>query len=155
MVCFGPLETFYRRAVTETGVPTLSVPALKRRFIAIYKDSWNRCISSSNIEAGFEATGIWPVQPSRVLNELLQPEAAQQPQTPPSTQSDRLFWTPSSRRDIFQITRTLLNSVSSSRTSRYLTRQFKEVIARLIEREAAKRAAIEAELQILKLQLES
>jgi len=32
-------------------------------------------ISTGNIKAGFEATGIWPVQPSRVLNELLQLEA--------------------------------------------------------------------------------
>ena len=76
MACFRPLKTVYRRAVAETGVLTLSAPASKRRFITIYKDSRNRYLNSSNIEAGFEATGIWPVQPSRVLNELLQPEAA-------------------------------------------------------------------------------
>ena len=49
----------------------------------------------------------------------------------------------------------LLNSVSSSRISQYLTRQFNKAIARLIKREAAKRAVIKAELRILKLQLES
>ena len=73
-------------------------------------------------EAGFEATGIWPVQPSSVLNELFQPEAPQQSETPPSTQLDRLFWTLTSRRDISQIARTLLDSISSDHTYRYLLR---------------------------------
>jgi len=77
MACFGPLKTVYRRAMAETGVLTVSAPASKQRFITIYKDSRNGCLNSSNIEAGFEATDIWPVQPSRVLNELLlQLEAA-------------------------------------------------------------------------------
>jgi len=76
VACFGPLKTVYRRAVAETGIPTLSAPASKRCFITTYEDARNRCLNSSNIEAGFEATGIWPVQASRVLNELLQPEAA-------------------------------------------------------------------------------
>jgi len=53
------------------------------------------------------------------------------------------------------MTRTLLNSASSNRTNRYLQRQFEEVMARQIARDAAKTAAIEAELQILKLQLKS
>jgi len=66
-----PLKTVYRYVITETGVLIQSAPASKRRFITIYEDSWSRCLNSSNIEAGFEATGIWPVQPSRVLNELL------------------------------------------------------------------------------------
>ena len=101
VACSRPLKAGYCCAVVETGVPTLSAPASQRRFIAIYEDSRNRCLNSSNIKAGFEATGIWPIQPSRVLNELLQPEAAQQLEMPPSTQPDRLFWTLSSRRDIF------------------------------------------------------
>jgi len=53
------------------------------------------------------------------------------------------------------MTRTLLNSASSNRTNRYLQRQFKEVMARQMGREAAKRAAIKAQLRILKFQLES
>jgi len=104
VTCFRPFKTFYHRAITKTVVQTLSAPVLKRRFIAIYKNSRNRCINSSNIEAGFEVTGIWPVQPSRVLNELLQPEAAQQPEMPPPTQPGRHSWTSSLRRDISQAT---------------------------------------------------
>ena len=154
VACFGPIKTVYRRALAETGMPTLTAPASKQRFISIYESSRNRCLNSSNIEADFAATGISPFEPSRVLNELLQPEAPHEPQTPPSTQSDRLFWTLSSRRDISRITYTLLNSVSSSRTSQYLTRQFEEAIACLITRKAAKRVIIKAKLQILKLQLE-
>jgi len=76
VACFRPLKTVYLHAMAETGVLTLSAPASKRRFITIYEDSRNGCLNSSNIEAGFEATGIWPVQPSRVLNELLQLKAA-------------------------------------------------------------------------------
>ena len=71
VACFGPPKTVYCRAVAETRMSTLSSPASKRRFITIYEDSRNRCLNSSNIEASFKATGIWPVQPSRVLNELL------------------------------------------------------------------------------------
>jgi len=71
VACFKPLKTVYRRAVAETGVLTLSALASKRRFITTYEDARNRWLYSSNIKAGFEATGIWPVQPSRVLNELL------------------------------------------------------------------------------------
>ena len=79
MACFRPLKTVYRRAVAETGIPTLLALASKQRFITTYKDARNKCLNSSNIEAGFEATGLWPLQPSRVLNELLQREAPQQP----------------------------------------------------------------------------
>ena len=75
MACFRPLKTVYRRAVAETGIPTPSALVSKQRFITTYKDARNRYFNSSNIEAGFEATGIWPFQPSRVLNELLQLEA--------------------------------------------------------------------------------
>ena len=71
MACFGLLKTMYYYAVAETGIPTLSALASKQRFITTYKDARNRCLNSSDIEAGFEATSISLVQLSRVLNKLL------------------------------------------------------------------------------------
>ena len=151
LACFSPLKTAYRRAITESREPTLSAPASKRRFISIYDDLRVQCLNISNIEAGFEASGIWPINPLRVINELRQKEAALQPQTPTSTRTNQLFWTPTSRHDISVITRNLMASVSTDHSSRYLRRRFEEVVTRKLSRETANQAAIHAELQVLKL----
>ena len=67
--CFGPLKTAYGRQVE--GLMRLGVNHIsKEEFLIAYLAVHNSLFSTSNIKAGFAATGLVPNDPERVLSQL-------------------------------------------------------------------------------------
>ena len=76
--CFAPLKHLYGQRVQEEmqkGIHSVG----KEDFIHIYPAVHKQALSSSNIQSGFEATGLVPLSSGRVLSKL------QKTPTPPST----------------------------------------------------------------------
>jgi len=65
--CFSPLKTAYRREVTELA--RLSVYHVdKEEFLSVYPRIRRTVFTEQNIKAGFQATGLVPPCPDRVLS---------------------------------------------------------------------------------------
>ena len=76
--CFAPLKHLYGQRVQEEmqkGIHSVG----KEDFIHIYPAVHQQALSSSNIQSGFEATGLVPLSSERVLSKI------QKTPTPPST----------------------------------------------------------------------
>lgn len=67
--CFASLKHLYGQRVQEEmqkGIHSVG----KKDFIYIYPAVHQQALSSSNIQSGFEATGLVPLLPARVLSKL-------------------------------------------------------------------------------------
>jgi hypothetical protein len=67
--CFGPLKIAYGRQVE--GLMRLGVNHIsKEEFLTAYLMTHNTSFTTSNVQAGFAATGLVPYEPDRVLSTL-------------------------------------------------------------------------------------
>jgi hypothetical protein len=68
VACFAPLKEAYGAAVMrsiQNGIHHID----KENFLDLYKES-RKALSSKNIRSGFEASGLVPLNPQRVLDKL-------------------------------------------------------------------------------------
>src|SRR5450432_2439480 len=66
----------------------------KRLFYPLFREAFKEAFSKEHIERSFEKTGIWPFNPSIVINiiakpNILQPEMSPKPQTPMTSHAIR------------------------------------------------------------------
>lgn len=66
---FSALSTYYKQEVNH-----LRVPVDKNRFPDLLARSRKKAFTKKNIAAGFRATGIWPLDPLVILQDLALPE---------------------------------------------------------------------------------
>jgi hypothetical protein len=67
--CFPPLKTIYGRKVQEkmlAGIHHID----KQEFLPIYLEARRQALLPSNIRSGFMATGLFPLDPNKVLSRL-------------------------------------------------------------------------------------
>ena len=64
--CFSPLKSYFEKGLTDHVHNTLGTqPLSKALFTNILGRIWHEGLSESNIQAGFRATGIFPVNASK------------------------------------------------------------------------------------------
>lgn len=139
---FSPLKRAYRHHLGLLALMNDSTPIGKRNFLECYKKARMEAITSSNIKAGWSASGLWPVRMSKpLMNRLLlensnktndqTPGTSQNGQAPEFHESQTLvkFQTPLKsddvRRQVRQITG--LRTVDDA-TSRVLFRKISKSI---------------------------
>jgi hypothetical protein len=74
VAAFGPLKTAYREQVERLergGVNAIG----KEHFTCLYKPARERAFTAKNIKAGFAASGLFPLNPDRVLRTVPKPPA--------------------------------------------------------------------------------
>ena len=105
-----------------------SAPANKQRFLLCYRDASRRGCSVPNIRSGFRKTGIWPFNPSAILDDrkaLVGDAPPPRPRTPtpeiaPAAEL-QLVKTPKKAQDVRQVVNSLKGRVSPScRTVKHL-----------------------------------
>ncbi|USP73004.1 uncharacterized protein yc1106_00278 [Curvularia clavata] len=92
---FGPLKTAYREQVERLergGVNAIG----KEHFTYLYKPARERAFTAKNIKAGFAASGLFPLNPDRVLRTVPKPpvEVAPAVTNEASYQEDGVLQTP-------------------------------------------------------------
>lgn len=78
--CFSPLKTLYGHEVAELARQSI-YHVDKLDFMSIYKTIRGQALSPSNVQAGFQATGLLPYCPERVLPSLTVVRTPSPPQT--------------------------------------------------------------------------
>ena len=72
VACFGPLKSYYEKALTEHVHQTGARQPLRRaNFVNLIAGIWRNGLSARNIKAGFEATGVYPVNSAKYKIEQL------------------------------------------------------------------------------------
>ena len=102
---FSALSTYYAQGSDQLmAIGWGLIHLTKRNFWPLFRDAWNRAFTTKNIEAGWRATGIHPLNPGKVLSKISHSSDV----TPPQTASEeRAMKTPGSLRAIRRITRRL------------------------------------------------
>ena len=77
---FSPLKNYFRQATKALAAFSASAPINKRRFLSCYLEASKLGVSTRNLISGFRNTGIWPLNPGRILND---PEAIIEDSSPP------------------------------------------------------------------------
>jgi hypothetical protein len=77
---FGPLKTNYSKVIESFGEYSISRLSSKRRFVRAYLEASNEAFSKENIKSGFKHTSLWPLNRSKVMEEVRRTE---RPRTPP------------------------------------------------------------------------
>jgi hypothetical protein len=74
VAAFAPLKTAYREQVERLergGVNTIG----KEHFTCLYSPAREKAFTPKNIKAGFAASGLYPLNPDRVLKDMPKPPA--------------------------------------------------------------------------------
>ncbi|KAM4060322.1 DDE superfamily endonuclease [Hirsutella rhossiliensis] len=102
---FSALSTYYAQGSDQLmSIGWGLIRLTKRNFWPLFRDAWNQAFTAKNIEAGWRATGIHPLDPGKVLSKISHSSDV----TPPQTASEeRAMKTPGSLRAIRRITRRL------------------------------------------------
>ncbi len=85
---FSPLKTAYRQALEQFGHEDFGSALAKRNFLLAYAEARQLAFTRSNILSAWEATGLWPVDISKPLNnpflvqEIPLPNSQPLPKTP-------------------------------------------------------------------------
>ena len=104
---FGPLKNYFRQHTKALAGYTAAAAINKRRFLYCYRDASREGMTSGNLRSGFRKTGIWPFNPSIVMddpeavldNEALPARPPTPPQLPTAGEQD-LFSTPQKSSDL-------------------------------------------------------
>ena len=76
---FAPLKRAYRKQLGFLSLLTDSTPLGKRNFLACYQRARLSALIITNIKAGWQALGLWPVRMSKpLMNRLLLENSNQQ-----------------------------------------------------------------------------
>jgi hypothetical protein len=117
--CFSPLKALYGHEVAELARQGVFYVD-KLDFLWIYSRIWLTALSDQNVRAGFQATGLIPFSPERVLTSL----TVVRTPSPPETRADRsgpwIAETPRTTEQLQQqarLVRDLLRRQSQSPTS--------------------------------------
>jgi 4-hydroxybenzoate polyprenyltransferase len=117
---FSPLKAAYRKELYKLSSLIDSTPIGKRNFLICYQKARQASITSSNIKAGWKASGLWPVSAAKPLmsrlllensNKLIESTSQKTPTSllePPKTPLP--FYTPKGRRDLHLGLHTLASS---------------------------------------------
>lgn len=98
---FSPLSQAYSNEMTRiTHGGQGWVSMTKRSFWSVFKVAWEKSFTTKNIKKGFEATGIWPLNPLKTVKKLK--EVTIRPPTPPSAPVNGLP-TPANSRAVRQL----------------------------------------------------
>ena len=96
MSLFGPLATYYSQGLTDRMANNIGMVTFKKSdFWTIFWPAWNRAFTPDNIASGFEHTGIWPLNPSLVLDKIKvstpveDQTTSEEPQTPMTSHTVR------------------------------------------------------------------
>ena len=93
---FSPLATAYSGQI-DTLIQSSQgfTRVTKRSFWSLFREAWKTALTASNIRAGFAATGIWPINATRILQQV-------QTKTPsnPTSDSELKRKTPTSVRGV-------------------------------------------------------
>jgi hypothetical protein len=111
--CFSPLKTAYGRQVE--GLMRLGVNHIsKEEFLTAYLEAHKASFITSNIQAGFVATGLVPYEPERVLSNLN--PVIRTPSPVPSAES---LWESKTPRNLTEVARqaTYIRSIRRQRRS--------------------------------------
>ena len=97
--CFSPLKRVYGHEIQELarqGVYHVD----KIDFLTIYTQIRLRVFTEQNIQAGFQATGLIPYSPERVLSSLT---VVRTPSPPATTADNNVAWTAETPRTVAQL----------------------------------------------------
>jgi hypothetical protein len=95
---FSPLATYYSQAIDRLLSESQGLIRItKRDFWPLFYEAWNKATHANNVRSAWEAAGIYPLNPKRVISTIVRQEATpkkqqNQPQgykTPGSTRSLR------------------------------------------------------------------
>jgi hypothetical protein len=74
---FAPLSSFYSTAANTLLTDSLGLINLsKRAFWSLFYPSWQQAFTPTNIASGFAKTGIFPYNPSLLINVITKTQAA-------------------------------------------------------------------------------
>ena len=73
--CFGPLKTAWRSACHEYMRDNPGKVITKFSFNSIFAEAYKRSMTMDNIISSFRATGVYPVDRSKVLDKVVVPES--------------------------------------------------------------------------------
>lgn len=152
---FSALKSYFRQATKALASFTASAAVNKRRFLYCYRDTSKLGMSARNIISGFRNTGIWPLDPSKVLDDpeaVLESQALPvRPKTPPPEPRTE-FWTPQKSQDI----RTHQQGVSEGmEASGRLTRTLLAKAGKALDAKNAEMVSLKAQVDHLTKELES
>ncbi len=85
---FSPLKHFFREEVQRLAPFSGNAPIYKHRFLKYYKKASGLGMTSHNLRSGFRKTGIWPLDPSQILDDLkaiLDPDILPAQPSPPTS----------------------------------------------------------------------
>jgi hypothetical protein len=92
---FSPLATYYSQAIDKLLAESQGLVRLtKRDFWPLFREAWMKAFTAKNVRSAWEATGIQPFNPDKVLATFIHREATsqtspQQTKTPLSTRALR------------------------------------------------------------------
>ena len=115
--CFSPLKSLYKaqvQSLSENGVNHIQ----KETFLLHYAQIRDKALREDNIRSGFEAVGLVPYNPDRVLSKI--PDAKEVPSPPGTSDSNRSFpsvCTPRTPYDVRQLKQQKKESVDTVRNS--------------------------------------
>lgn len=66
---FGPLKDYFRQRTATLAHHRASAPANKQRFLLCYREASRQGCRARNVLSGFKKTGIWPMDPSKILED--------------------------------------------------------------------------------------
>jgi len=75
MTLFGLLKRSYDRVCQDLTANYPGVVISRANVCGLFKKAWNETITSSDITAGFEACGIFPLNPAAVPREAYKPNS--------------------------------------------------------------------------------
>ena len=88
---FAPLKRAYRKQLGFLSLLTDSTPLGKRNFLACYQRARLSALIITNIKAGWQASGLWPVRMSKpLMNRLLLENSNQQDEQVSETSRNKL-----------------------------------------------------------------
>ena len=82
---FAPLATFYTNGLNRLMFESLGMINMSNRaFWSVFFPAWQQAFSEEKITSAFEKTGIWPYNPSLILN-VITPQIIEAPSQSPKT----------------------------------------------------------------------
>ena len=151
---FSPLKSYYRKSLDKFGNDDIGSAVSKQNFLCAYDKARKAAFTRRNILSGWRATGLWPVDINKPLNN---PYVMEQPPTPSieppkltpvKKKAPVMLATPHGGADL----RKMLGSQQGNLTRS--TRAALRKAARALDLKDVKLATVHMETKILKQQIE-
>jgi DDE superfamily endonuclease len=110
---FSPLSSYYTNELNQLIFDSLGIINMsKRAFWSVFWPAWKQAFTPQNIASGFAKTGIFPFDPSIVLNAITKPQPIEAPKASISPK------TPIRSREVWQIQEAYKNAPSTTLLSK-------------------------------------